>query len=126
VGFSIGIAIVGTLLTSRTIAGAISRVNAQGSLSPALKAQSVEIIRRSGVTFTPPVGTSKVDATLLHRLFVDALASGARVPLIFGGVVVTIALAISMLLPDPRVVNVGRSADEIAEVELMAEAEVGI
>jgi len=74
VGFSIGIAIIGTLLSSAPrSAGAVDRVRSSGALSATVKRDAVAAIRRGGVTFVPPPSASAKDATVLHRLFVDAI-----------------------------------------------------
>ncbi|MEO5901949.1 MAG: MFS transporter [Ilumatobacteraceae bacterium] len=101
VGFSIGIAIIGTLLSSRTIAGAVERVQGSSALNDTVKTDAVAAIRRSGVTFQPPPSATVADQSVLRRLFVDAIAAGARVPLFFAASVIVISLGISTLLPNP-------------------------
>lgn len=98
-GTSIGVAVVGSLLTATTIIKAIAKVGSSPDLSPSVKAAATGLIRSGGVTFVPPKGSSPADVATLHRLFVDALAGGARVPLIFASCATATALLISLLLP---------------------------
>jgi len=98
-GTSIGVAIVGSLLTATTIANAISRVGRSNELAGGVKGAASGAIRAGGVTFVPPPGSSAADVSTLHRLFVDALADGARVPLLFASAAAAVALCVSLLLP---------------------------
>ena len=101
VGFSIGIAVVGSLLTSRTIAGAVSRFGAADDVSADVHEQAIRSIRESGVSFVAPERATPDEVATLQHAFVDALASGAQAPLLFSAVAVTIAFLISLLLPRP-------------------------
>jgi EmrB/QacA subfamily drug resistance transporter len=118
VGFSIGIAIIGSLLSSRTVAGAVERIQGSTVLSASVKRDAVAAVRRGGVTFVPPANISASDNSLLHRLFVDAIASGARVPLIFAAGVIVIGLGISTLLPKIVVHDNDEVAVALGEEEL--------
>ncbi|MCU1504658.1 MAG: hypothetical protein JWM12_4012 [Ilumatobacteraceae bacterium] len=101
VGFSIGIAIIGSLLSSRTVAGAVERIQASDSLSAPVQQEAIAAVRRGGVTFLPPANISANDGNVLRRLFVDSIASGARVPLLFAAGVIILSLGISTLIPNP-------------------------
>ncbi|MFT3851154.1 MAG: MFS transporter [Ilumatobacteraceae bacterium] len=101
VGFSIGIAVIGTLLSSRTIAVAVHRVNGATALSPGVQDAAVSTIRASGVTFVPPPTATAAETSLLERLFVDAISIGARTPLVFAASAVLISLGITWLIPKP-------------------------
>jgi len=118
VGFAIGIAVIGSLLSSRTIAAAVDRVQGSALISPPVQDAAVAAIQRGGVTFVPPPNATPVEAGLLHRMFVDALAVGARAPLLFAASVVLIALALTVKIPTPRQIPLDAAAVELADEEL--------
>jgi len=83
-----------------------------------VKRDAIVAIRRGGVTFVPPPSATAKDAVVLHRLFVDAIAAGARVPLFFATGVVLISLGISTLLPNPAPKPLDAAAVALGDEEL--------
>jgi predicted MFS family arabinose efflux permease len=118
VGFAIGIAVIGTLLSSRTIATAVDRIHAAASVSPAVQQSAAAAIRAGGVTFRPPAGATTAEAGLLERLFIGALSVGARAPLIFAASSVLLALGLTWLIPTPHEQPLDLAAVELADEEL--------
>lgn len=118
VGFSIGIAVIGTLLSSRTIAVAVDRVSGATALSPGVRDAAVSAIRAGGVTFVPPPTATAAETSLLERLFVDAISIGARTPLIFAASAVLISLGITWLIPTPHERPLDPAAVDLADEEL--------
>ncbi|MCU1394027.1 MAG: drug resistance transporter, EmrB/QacA subfamily [Ilumatobacteraceae bacterium] len=98
-GVSLGVAIIGSLVTSRTIASAVDRVGNASSLSPELKAQAAALLRKNGVTFIPPAHASAADVATLRRIFVEGLASGAKWPLVFSCITGLVSLIVSFGIP---------------------------
>ena len=98
-GVSLGVAVIGSLLSSRTIASAVSRVNSASGLSPGVKTRAAELLRANGVTFVPPAQASETEIATLRRIFVDSLASGAKWPLLFGCVTGTVSIIVSFFIP---------------------------
>jgi EmrB/QacA subfamily drug resistance transporter len=103
-GVSLGVAIIGSLLSSRTIAAALQRVDSTPGLSTAVRSQAAALLRRNGVTFSPPAGAAPSEVTALRRIFVDALASGAKWPLLFSCATGVVSLAVSFLIPRSTVI----------------------
>jgi EmrB/QacA subfamily drug resistance transporter len=97
-GAALGIAVIGSLLTTQTIRSAVSHVSSS-SLSPAVKAAASARVRASGVGFSPPPGTSATDAATLRHVLETSLANGARPALLFAAAVVSIGAALSFLIP---------------------------
>ncbi|MEY2463744.1 MAG: hypothetical protein QOH64_1882 [Acidimicrobiaceae bacterium] len=98
IGAALGIAIIGSLLSTQTIRNAIDRV-AGSTLPPGLKAQTIGQLHTSGVGFTPPSGISAADATTLRTTIESSIAAGARPALLFAAAVVSIGAALSLLIP---------------------------
>jgi hypothetical protein len=117
-GVSLGVAVIGSLLSSRTIASAVSRVNGASGLSPEVKAKATTLLRANGVTFVPPTRATDAEITTLRRIFVDSLASGAKWPLLFGCATGTLSIAVSFLIP--RLDLAHHAADIDDEVRLAA------
>jgi MFS family permease len=98
IGSALGIATIGSLLSTQTTSSAVSRVQAS-TLAPALRDAATSGIRAAGVGFRPPPGTSHRDAGVLSRILEQAIAHGARPSLVFATVVVSAGAALSFLIP---------------------------
>jgi hypothetical protein len=118
VGFAIGIAVIGTLLSSRTITVAVERVQGSVALPADVKASAVQAIHAGGVAFRPPSNASPAQVVLLERLFVDSLAVAVRTPLLFAGAAVFAAFLLTALLPTPGERPLDPAAADLAGEEL--------
>ncbi len=98
IGAALGIATVGSLLTTLTVRRAISRV-ASSALPASVRATADTRLHEVGVGFTPPAGTSAADAATLRHVLDGAVAHGARPALLFAALVVTIGAGLSFLIP---------------------------
>lgn len=117
-GVSLGVAVIGSLLSSRTIAIAVSKVHASSELSPEIKTSAASLLRANGVTFVPPTRATTTEVAALRRIFVDSLASGARWPLLFGCITGSISIVVSFLIPR---VDLGHDVTDVGdEVRLAA------
>lgn len=99
IGSALGMSIISALFSSQTIRHAVEAVNESPSLSPALRTSAIAKIRDSGVSFSPPAGTSGADLATLRRLLESAVTSGARAPLMFATAVVSGGLLLSFRIP---------------------------
>jgi predicted MFS family arabinose efflux permease len=104
IGAALGIATVGSLLTTLTARKAVSGVAASG-LPAGLRATADSRIHEVGVGFTPPAGTSSGDAATLRHILDGAVAHGARPALLFAAAVVTVGAGLSFLIPSDREVS---------------------
>jgi EmrB/QacA subfamily drug resistance transporter len=112
-GAALGIAVVGTLLTTLTIRHAVDAINGAGGLPPDVKANVIAGVRAGGVSFdSTSVGSPGAAATVRHALDA-AVTAGARPALFFAAGVVAIGTMVSFLIP-----NVGPwQVEEIVELE---------
>ncbi|MCU1401537.1 MAG: transrane transporter [Acidimicrobiales bacterium] len=102
IGQAIGIALISALLTSRFAAAATSAIHADDGLSVQAQSEALQAVRTVGVASGVPPDVTSREATRLGRLYVDALVSGSRAALLFGGAVLIIGLLISARLPTVR------------------------
>ena len=117
-GISLGVAIIGALLTSRMIASAIDRVHDTTALSPGVRTSAAVLFRSNGVTFAPPANATPHEVATLRRIFVDSLATGAKWPLVFSCITGLVSLAVSFLIPKIDHESSGSRIDD--EVRLAA------
>lgn len=104
-GVSLGVAVIGALLSSRTIASGLDRLDSTTGLSPAVRTSATALLRANGVSFVPPEQATPAEVIILRRVFVDSLASGSRWPLVFAGLTGLIALGVSFRIPNLRPLN---------------------
>jgi EmrB/QacA subfamily drug resistance transporter len=98
IGAALGIATVGSLLTTLTLRRAVSGV-ASSTLPASVRATADTRLHEVGVGFTPPAGTSAADAATLRHILDGAVAHGARPALLFAALVVSAGAALSFLIP---------------------------
>jgi EmrB/QacA subfamily drug resistance transporter len=98
IGAALGIATIGSLLTTQTTRSAVGQVTAS-DLAQGLKASATSRLHSLGVGFTPPPGTSSNDASTFRHVMETALANGARPALLFAAVVVSAGAGLSFLIP---------------------------
>ncbi|MCU1397969.1 MAG: drug resistance transporter, EmrB/QacA subfamily [Acidimicrobiales bacterium] len=98
-GISLGVAVIGALLTSRMIASATGRVHDSTGLSSGVRTSASALFRANGVTFVPPPAASPAEVATLRRIFVDSLATGAKWPLVFSCITGLVSFAVSFLIP---------------------------
>jgi EmrB/QacA subfamily drug resistance transporter len=101
-GAALGIAVIGSLLTSVTISHALSGVR-DASFPAALREPIVRGLHTNGVNFRAPAGATAAELARLGHIVEDAVASGTRTALLFAMVVVTIGALVSLLIPRVRV-----------------------
>jgi hypothetical protein len=99
-GLALGVAVIGSIMNSQTIARTTERIRAS-ALSTEVKARALQQLHSSGVGFSP-TGANPHDDGLLRRAFVNGVGSGARLPLLFAASVCGVAFLISLLLPQIR------------------------
>jgi EmrB/QacA subfamily drug resistance transporter len=98
IGAALGIATIGSLLTTQTTRSAVSQVG-HSSLPGAVKAAASARLRTAGVGYRAPAGTPAEVVTTLRHVLERSLAAGARPALAFAAVVVTAGTALSFLIP---------------------------
>jgi EmrB/QacA subfamily drug resistance transporter len=101
-GAALGIAIIGSLLTSVTISHAVESVR-HASFPASLREPILAGLHRNGVNFRPPRGATVAELARLGHIVEDAVSSGTRTALLFAMVVVIIGAFVSLLIPRIRV-----------------------
>jgi EmrB/QacA subfamily drug resistance transporter len=112
-GAALGIAVIGALLTSRTISHAVAGVR-DSTLPASLKASAETGLHANGVNFAAPRGASVADVAELRHLVESAVAAGTRSALLFAMIVVTIGAFVSLLIPR---IQIQPRADEELRLE---------
>lgn len=115
-GAAFGTAIISALLSIETAHRAVDLLGSS-ALSPGLRTRAVAMVQSSGFSITAPRGTRHTDAATLRSIMERSVAAGARVPLLYGTVVVLVGLALSFLIPR---IDIGRGD---VEIETAVEAE---
>jgi Na+/melibiose symporter-like transporter len=98
-GNALGIAIIGSLLTSVTISRVVELINGAGSLPVALRDRSVSAVRELGSSFATPSGTSAGNARLLDHLLTAGEATAARYALFAAAAFLLLAALVALKLP---------------------------
>jgi EmrB/QacA subfamily drug resistance transporter len=98
VGSALGVAVIGAILTARTISRASAEIST-AAIPSAVKSEAVSRVHSLGTNFAAPHGLSNRDVDVLHRVLADAVANGARIALLFAMGVVALGALISFLIP---------------------------
>ncbi|MCU1461712.1 MAG: hypothetical protein JWO37_1787 [Acidimicrobiales bacterium] len=98
VGSALGVSVIGSLLTIRSISVASSRIRA-APLAVSVKAQALAGVHALGSGYSPPPSASRADAAFLQRATQQAVTSGTRFALVFAAVVIALGAGVSLLIP---------------------------
>ncbi len=115
IGSALGIAVVGTLLTTLTLRHAIDAIQGTPGVTPEVKDQVIAGVRSGGVSFDATGIASPGTAASIRHALDSAVTAGTRPALFFATAVVGIGTAVSFLIP-----RVGPlAAEEIVELEAL-------
>jgi MFS family permease len=117
VGSALGIAVIGTVVTTVTVRQAIGRIATSTTLTPAVKARAVARVHALGANFQPLPNVSQRVESELSGIVARAVSSGAHSALLFATVVVLLGACCSFLIP----ANLGLITEEAAEATEIAE-----
>jgi hypothetical protein len=98
-GSALGIAVVGTLLTTLTLRHAIDAIESASGITPDVKDRILTGVRDGGVSFDATGIASPSTAVSIRRSLDAAVTAGARPALFFAAGVVAIGTAVSFLIP---------------------------
>jgi Na+/melibiose symporter-like transporter len=98
VGSALGVAIIGAILTARTISEATAEIRAT-NLPSHLKDIAQSQVHAEGTNFAPPHDVSTRDLDALSHALTQAVSSGVRFALIFATFVVAVGAIVSWLIP---------------------------
>jgi EmrB/QacA subfamily drug resistance transporter len=115
VGSALGIAVIGTLVTTQTVSHAVRLIGRSPVLDPATQARASEGIRAASTGYRAPP-TGRIGTELTH-IMTRAVGFGTRDALLFASAVVLVGLCVSLVLPKtPR-----HDAPHETEAETFAE-----
>jgi len=120
VGSALGVSVIGSLLTVRTISGATSSLQ-RAALPGGVKAQAIGGIRALGSAYQPAPGTGVADASVVQHALAQGIISGTHWALAFAATVIGIGALLSLLIPnDLRSASDTAldSMEELGEIEL--------
>jgi EmrB/QacA subfamily drug resistance transporter len=103
VGMALGVAVIGALLTTQTIAHSTTQID-DSSMSARVKTEAVAGIHALGANYVPPPGTSAADTSTISTALQHGVITGTRFALTFAFVVVALGGLLSFLIPNRRTV----------------------
>ncbi len=110
VGSALGIAVIGTVVTTQTINHAVDGIAANPTLRPAVRAAATTQVRALGANYQPSAALSHHVAATLSRILADSVSSATHDALLYAAAVVFLGGCLSWLIPS----SAGR-ADHRAE-----------
>jgi EmrB/QacA subfamily drug resistance transporter len=116
IGNALGIAVIGSVVTSETVRHAVAAVQGASALPPALRRVTVTRLHALGPNFSPPPHTPVHVVEFLRRVLATAVADGTRPALFFAAAVVAIGVVLSWKIP-----RIGGPVD-LAELEALEAA----
>ncbi len=122
VGSALGIATLGSLLTTITIRNAIQKVRTS-ELASTVKTDAIERLHERGVNFSPPRGRS---AASLGEIFRSAVSSGARPALLFAAGVVALGAVIARMIPEVDAATLRMDEGAVEAMTLTADLNIDV
>jgi len=104
VGSALGVSVIGSLLTVRTVSAATSRIRAS-SVAASVKVQAIAGIHGAGSGYSPPSSVSAGDARAVGDAIAHGVISGTRLALLFAMIVILIGAVVSFLIPNESAVR---------------------
>jgi MFS family permease len=124
VGSALGVAVIGAILTARTISHASAAI-ADAAIPSTVKSEAVARVHSLGTNFAAPRNLSTRDVDLLHRILADAVGNGARFALLFAMGVVGLGAVISWLIPRQEPIPADAAAPAADEFDAFEPIEPG-
>jgi EmrB/QacA subfamily drug resistance transporter len=115
VGNALGIAVLGTIVTTETVRSATAQIRASG-LSRPVKASATAGVRALGANFQP--ANAKAGVATLNHIMGDAVTGATRDALVFAVVVVVIGTCLSLMIPHSETQSATLAEDLSALVPL--------
>jgi EmrB/QacA subfamily drug resistance transporter len=100
VGSALGIAVIGTVVTTQTVNNAVAAIATTRSLSPATRATATVQVRALGANYEPPAGLPAHAAATLTRILESSVSTATHDALLFAASVVFLGACLSWLIPD--------------------------
>ncbi len=103
VGSALGIAVIGTVVTTQTVDHATHAIGASATLSPAVRAGALGQMRRLGANYTPAPGIGRQASAALGHILASSVSSATHDALLFAATVVLLGACLSWLIPSKAV-----------------------
>ncbi len=126
VGSALGIAVIGTVVTTQTIDHAVTAMGSTASLRPSVRATAMGQVHALGANYVPPASLPNHAVATLTRILADSVSTATHDALLFAAAVVFIGGCLSWLIPSsagraiPESVEPGDQALEVMAEELSA------
>jgi hypothetical protein len=111
VGSALGIAVLGTVVTTQTINHAVSRIG-RTTLSAATKRAAVARVHALGANYSPTAASPPAVAKALTDAVAHAVATASRDAILIAGAVVIVGTLLSLLIPTVPLEARAASTDE--------------
>jgi EmrB/QacA subfamily drug resistance transporter len=99
VGSALGIAVIGSLMSTQTISRASEKIARAKDVSASVKAGAIARVHAEGASFAPPKTATAREIATLRRALVDGVTAGTRPALFFTVGVVIVGSLLSLLIP---------------------------
>ena len=118
VGNALGIAIIGTIVTTRTVRAAVGLVQRSATLPLATKQAAVAGIHALGANYQPG-GTEAPATATLHQIMAQAVSHASRDAVLYGLGVVILGICLSVTIPhvDPRPASLAEDLGSLLPVD---------
>ena len=99
VGSALGVSVIGSLLTARTISSATTSLRG-AKLPPAVREHALAGIRALGSAYRPPASVTRADAAIVRRAVSHGVLNGTHWALFFAASVMFLGTIVSLLIPN--------------------------
>jgi len=101
VGSALGIAVIGTVVTTQTVDHAVTALGAS-ALAPSVRATAITQVRALGANYVAPPGASRHTSATLTRILSESVSTATHDALLFAAAVVFIGACLSWLIPNVK------------------------
>jgi len=99
VGAALGVAVIGSMLTVRTLSETVSRVRTAG-LPPAVRDQALRGVHTLGASYQLPAADGPHNVAVVQHALATGVAAGTKFALMFAIVVIIVGALLSWLIPN--------------------------
>ncbi len=104
VGTALGIAVIGTVVTTQTVSHAVRAIG-RSTLTPAVRTAAVARVHAMGASYAPAASSNPATARVLSAVVAGAVATASHDAVLFAAGVVTAGTLLSLLIPTVALVH---------------------
>jgi EmrB/QacA subfamily drug resistance transporter len=112
VGTALGIAVIGTVVTTETIKHASGAIRVSTKLSDGVKQAAIDRVHSMGASYSPAPGGSPAASRTLNSIVAHSVASASHDAILFAAATLLVGTALSLLIPT-RAVRVPTTTEEL-------------